>query len=177
MWVEIFQDNIERQQEFGINTQTFYLYPMNVVIRKAVKDDCAEMMGLIRELADYEKASEEVTVDFDHFVESGFGKDAVWWALVAEVDGKVEGMALYYIRYSTWKGQTLYLEDLVVNPVFRGKGIGAMMMDALISVAKERKCNRINWQVLDWNQPAIHFYEKYNVYKDEGWINFHLEIV
>ena len=88
---------------------------MDIIIRAAKKEDCKRMMELIHELAVYEKAPEQVVVPFEHFVESGFGKNPVWWALVAEVNGVVAGMALYYVRYSTWKGQRMYLEDLIVS--------------------------------------------------------------
>ena len=97
---------------------------MEIKIRRAVKEDCARLLELIQELADYEKASQEVTVTMEHFVESGFGAQPVWWAFVAEADGQVEGFAMYYIRYSTWKGQRMYLEDLIVTEKMRGKGLG-----------------------------------------------------
>ena len=130
------------------------------------------MMELIRELALYEKAPEEVTVAFDHFVESGFGNNPAWWAFVADIDGKVEGFALYYIRYSTWKGQRLYLEDILVTEKWRGKGIGKLLFDTLLEVCKEKKYSGMVWQVLDWNEPAIHFYKKYEgVQFDAAWIN------
>lgn len=144
---------------------------MHTIIRKAVKEDCAAMMDLIHELALYEKAPEQVTVAFDHFVESGFGDNPVWWAFVAETDGLVVGFALYYIRYSTWKGQRLYLEDLLVTDRLRGKGIGAMLFDELIETCKEKKYTGMAWQVLDWNEPAINFYKKYDAAIDPGWLN------
>lgn len=134
------------------------------------------MMQLIRELAVYEKAADEVVVTLPQFIESGFGAHPVWKAWVAEINGEIQGMALYYLRYSTWKGKTMYLEDLVVNPQFRGKGIGTILMEALIKDAKEQGLVRINWQVLDWNDPAIHFYEKFKAYQDNQWINFHLNV-
>ena len=145
---------------------------MKINIRKAVKDDCQSMMQLIKELAVYEKAPEEVTVSFDHFVESGFGERPVWWAFVAEVDEKVVGFALYYIRYSTWKGQRLYLEDILVNEPFRGKGIGKLLFDRLLKEVEEKKFSGMVWQVLDWNEPAINFYKKYaGVSFDNEWVN------
>ena len=148
---------------------------MNISIRKAVKEDCKRMMELIQELAIYEKAPDEVTVSFDHFVESGFGKDPVWWAYVADVDGNVEGFALCYIRYSTWKGQRLYLEDLLVTEKLRGKGVGKLLFDKLIETCKEKKYSGMAWQVLDWNEPAINFYKKYEgVNIDSGWLNCNL---
>ena len=144
---------------------------MEIKIRKAVREDCARMMELIQELATYEKAPDEVTVSLSHFEESGFGQNPVWWAFVAEVSGVVVGMALYYVRYSTWKGQRMYLEDILVTEEMRGKKIGGMLFDALIQEAKEKKFMGMNWQVLDWNEPAINFYKKYNASFDPEWLN------
>ncbi len=148
---------------------------MNIAIRKAVKEDCAVMMQLINELALYEKAPEEVTVKFEHFVESGFGDNPVWWAFVAEVDKVVVGFALYYIRYSTWKGQRMYLEDLITTESMRGKGIGSLLLDKLIEEARAKKFTGMMWQVLEWNEPAINFYKKYNAKMDGEWINCGLD--
>ena len=144
---------------------------MEIKIRKAVREDCARMMELIQELATYEKAPDEVTVSLSHFEESGFGPNPVWWAFVAEVNGVVVGMALYYVRYSTWKGQRMYLEDLLVTEEMRGKKIGSLLFDALIQEAKDKKFIGMNWQVLDWNEPAINFYKKYNASFDPEWLN------
>jgi L-amino acid N-acyltransferase YncA len=146
---------------------------MNITIRPAKKEDCSSMMELIRELALYEKAPQEVTVSFDHFVESGFGSNPVWWAYVAEQeDGTIVGFSLYYIRYSTWKGQRMYLEDIIVTQSMRGKGIGKQLFDTLLDVCKEKQFKGMVWQVLDWNEPAINFYKKYpNVQFDQEWIN------
>jgi GNAT superfamily N-acetyltransferase len=144
---------------------------MKITIRRAVKDDCPRLLELIKELATYERAPHEVTVTLDHFIESGFGKARVWWAFVAEVDERIVGFALYYIRYSTWKGQAMYLEDILITNEMRGKGIGKLLFDRLIEEARERKFNRIIWQVLDWNEPAINFYKKYNADFDPSWVN------
>jgi GNAT superfamily N-acetyltransferase len=144
---------------------------MDMIIRKAVRKDCARMMDLIQELATYEKAPDEVTVSLSHFEESGFGANPVWWAFVAEANGVVIGMALYYIRYSTWKGQRMYLEDILVTEDMRGQKIGSQLMDALIVEAKEKGFQGLNWQVLDWNEPAINFYKKYNANFDPEWVN------
>jgi GNAT superfamily N-acetyltransferase len=142
-----------------------------IVVRRAVKEDCKRLMELIHQLAVYEKAPEEMTVTEEHFEESGFGERPVWWAFVAEVDGRVEGFALYYIRYSTWKGQRMYLEDFLVNEEKRGRGLGKLLFDRLIEEAKEKKFNGIVWQVLDWNEPAINFYKKYDGVKlDKEWL-------
>lgn len=153
---------------------------MNITIRKATEEDCPRLLELITELAIYEKAPNDVTVTMDHFVESGFGKNPVWWAFVAtssphpfspEGEGEIVGFALYYIRYSTWKGQAMYLEDIIVTESMRGEKIGKLLFDRLIEEAKEKKLPRIVWQVLDWNEPAINFYKKYNAAFDGGWLN------
>ena len=150
---------------------------MPVIIRKAVKEDCRRMMELVQELAIYEKEPNAITVSFDHFVESGFGEHPVWWAYVAEIDGNVEGFALYYVRYSTWKGQRMYLEDLLVTDRLRGRGIGKLLFEQLIKTAKEKNYSGIAWQVLDWNEPAINFYKKLNDVKfDKEWVNCSMEV-
>ncbi len=149
-----------------------------ISIRKAVATDCPRLLELVKELALYEKAPEQVTVTLGHFVESGFGKNPVWWAFVAvdETQNVIVGFALYYIRYSTWKGQRMYLEDILVTQQSRGKGIGALLMDALIKEAKAKNFEGITWQVLEWNEPAINFYKKYNASFDEEWVNCSLSL-
>ncbi len=143
---------------------------MNIQIRKAEKKDCARLLELIMELAVYEKAPREVTVTLAHFEESGFGPNPVWWAFVAEFDGRVEGFALCYIRYSTWKGQCVYLEDFLVTEQLRGMGAGKLLFDKLIENAKEKGLSRMVWQVLDWNEPAINFYKKYATRFEKEWL-------
>lgn len=144
---------------------------MNINIRMAVADDCQRLLELINELAVYEKAPEEVTVSLAHFVDAGFGKNPVWKAFVAEVDDKVVGFALYYTRYSTWKGCRLYLEDFIVTEDFRGKGIGKILFETVINEAKNGNYSGMVWQVLDWNEPAINFYNKYAANFEAGWLN------
>jgi len=147
---------------------------MSILIRKGVKEDCSRLLELIQELAVYEKAPHEVTVSLKEFQEAGFGNNPVWKAFVAEENGIIQGFGLYYIRYSTWKGCRMYLEDLLVTEKMRGKGLGKMIFDQLIEEAKEKGFKGITWQVLDWNNPAINFYEKYNSNFDSGWINVSL---
>ncbi len=149
---------------------------MTIHIRKAIKEDCGRLMELVNELALYEKAPQEVTVTPEHFIESGFGEKPVWWAFVAESGGIIAGFALYYIRYSTWKGQAMYLEDILVTKAMRGKGIGGLLFEQLLEEARERGFRRICWQVLDWNEPAISFYKKYNAAFDGEWINCAIDV-
>jgi GNAT superfamily N-acetyltransferase len=149
---------------------------MEYTIRKAAATDCARLMELIRELAHYEKAPQEVTVTLEHFTESGFGAHPVWWAFVVESDGIIHGFALYYIRYSTWKGKAMYLEDILVTEAMRGKGLGKLLFDRLIVEAQEKKLPRIVWQVLEWNEPAINFYKKYHAHFDPEWVNCSIHI-
>ena len=149
---------------------------MSMNIRRAVKEDCPRLLELIQELAVYEKAPDEVSVTLEHFEASGFGENPVWWAFVAEENGIVNGFALYYIRYSTWKGQRMYLEDILVTENSRGKGLGKLLMDRLIEEAKEKRFNAIVWQVLEWNEPAINFYKKYKADFDPEWINCSIDL-
>lgn len=148
----------------------------NIQIRRAEAADCPRILELVQELADYEKASAEVTVSPNHFSESGFGANPVWWGFVAECQGKIVAFALYYIRFSTWKGQAMYLEDILVTEEMRGRGIGKLLFEALIAEAREKGLSRMCWQVLDWNEPAINFYKKYNASFDGEWVNCAINI-
>lgn len=144
---------------------------MNVVIRKAAAADCPQMLELVRELALYEKAPDEVTVSLAEFIDAGFGNTPVWEAFVAEMGRDIVGISLFYIRYSTWKGRRLYLEDIVVTESMRGKGIGKLLFDETWKLCRERKYSGMVWQVLEWNEPAINFYKKYGATFDGEWVN------
>jgi len=140
-------------------------------IRIAEKEDCPRLLELVNELALFERAPQEVTVTLQEFEDAGFGENHVWKAFVAEENGIIVGFALYYIRYSTWKGLRMYLEDLIVTEAARGKGIGKLLFDQLIVEARELGFSGMVWQVLDWNEPAINFYKKYEAVVEAGWLN------
>ncbi len=142
-----------------------------VTLRAAQKKDCPQLLELVHELAVFEKAPDEVTVTLSEMEEAGFGRNPIWKAFVIEVDDKIVGMSLFYVRYSTWKGRRLYLEDLIITQKFRGHGFGKMLLDKTIEYAKENKYFGIVWQVLDWNTPAVDFYKKYNAHFDTDWWN------
>lgn len=144
---------------------------MELTIRFAVQEDCERLLELIHELALYEKAPQEVTVKLEEFVEAGFGNNPVWKAFVAEREGQILGFALYYVRYSTWKGCRLYLEDFIITAEERGKGIGKILFERVMQEAREKGFNGMSWQVLDWNAPAINFYNKYQASLEAGWLN------
>jgi GNAT superfamily N-acetyltransferase len=132
-------------------------------------------MELVRELAEFERAPHEVSVSQKHFAESGFGDNPVWWAHVAECDGIICGFALYYIRFSTWKGQRMYLEDLYITKEMRGKGVGTLLLECLIDEARHKGFTGIGWQALEWNTPALAFYEKHGAKFDAEWVNCSVE--
>ncbi len=132
----------------------------NVVIRTAQKKDMEQVLQLIKELAAFEKEPHEVEVSVEELQQDGFGSQPAFHCFVAEVEGKIEGMALVYPRYSTWKGRTVHLEDLIVSENMRGTGIGSALFTAVIQYGYEKGVKRIEWNVLDWNDPAIVFYEK-----------------
>ena len=145
--------------------------PNEVNIREAVKNDMSKVLELIRELAIYEHAEQEVSNTVDQLIIDGFGEKKVFDCIVAEENNVVVGFALFYTSYSTWKGACLYLEDFLVTQTKRGQGIGKMLFTAVYDIAKERNVQRFEWQVLDWNEPAINFYKKFKTEFDGEWIN------
>jgi GNAT superfamily N-acetyltransferase len=165
---------------YTIHHTPYTILFMEIKIRKAIASDCENMMVLIRELAAFERAPDEVTVKLEHFIETGFGKNPVWHAFVAsdaeDDDEQIIGISLYYMRYSTWKGLKLYLEDLIVTEKFRGKGIGKKLFDCTVEEARKMKVNGMMWQVLDWNKPAIDFYNKYGADISSEWLNCSLKL-
>lgn len=140
-----------------------------ITIRKAQKRDIPAIHELVRELAIYEKAEEEFTATLEEY-ERDFD-DGIFQVIVAESQGRVVGMTLYYMTYSTWKGRMLYLEDFVVRSTHRRQGIGELLFDAFLGEARQRGCKLAKWQVLDWNQPALNFYQKYNAVIEKEWWN------
>lgn len=139
------------------------------LIRKGVREDCPQILELIKELARYEKASHEVTNTQEQLEKDGFEGTPLFECLVAEVNGVVVGLSLWYYRYSTWKGKRLYLEDIIVTKSHRSKGIGKSLFDKTVAFAKEKSCTGMTWLVLDWNSPAIKFYDKYGTFFDDEW--------
>lgn len=139
-------------------------------IRSAKIGDENAIMGLIYELALYEKAPEEVVNTAEDLAKHLF-EENICSAIVAEKEGDIIGFALFYTNYSTWKGKCLYLEDFYVLPEFRGTGIGSKLFDEVVQIAKQRGVKRMDWQVLDWNEPAINFYKKKEAVLDPEWIN------
>jgi GNAT superfamily N-acetyltransferase len=141
-----------------------------MIIREASRGDVNAIFGLIRELAEYERAPEQVTNTAMQLEIDLFDKK-ICDAIVAELDSVVVGFALYFTNYSTWKGACLYLEDFYVKAEFRRQGIGEKLFEAVVEIAKQRGVKRMDWQVLEWNDPALSFYRKHNAVLDSEWIN------
>ncbi len=147
---------------------------MNIKIRNAKIEDMKRVHELIMELALYEKLPKEVDLTTDDLIKDGFGEKKLFNCFVAEINSNVEGMAIVYNRYSTWKGKTIHLEDLIVTKKMRNNGIGALLLDKVILFGKEMGVKRISWEVIDWNIKAIKFYERKGAKLLPDWNIIHL---
>ncbi len=144
---------------------------MDFTIRKGIKSDLPQVLNLIKELAIYEKAPNEVTVSIADMEQDGFGNNPIFNFFVAEQNNIIVGISLYYIKYSTWKGKCVFLEDIIVTEKYRKFGIGKKLFDEVAKIAKDMNVKRLEWQVLEWNEPAIKFYKKLNSHFDNEWVN------
>ncbi len=142
---------------------------MNLKIRKGTESDLPSLLRLVNELATFEKAPDAVTTTLEEIKRDGFGDRPVFGFHVAELDGTIAGMALYFVKYSTWKGKGLYLDDLIVTEKHRSKGIGKKLFDAFMMEAKAIGAKQVHWQVLDWNTPAVDFYKKLGASIEAEW--------
>lgn len=145
-------------------------------IRKGTPEDINALHALICELAEFERALPEVTNTPEQLLKDGFGENPLYGFYVAELEARVVGIALYYYRYSTWKGKVLYLEDIYIQPAYRGQGIGEAFIKVLETHAQTEQCARLQLQVLDWNEPAVRFYEKMGMSIDKEWWNVYKTI-
>ncbi len=143
--------------------------PMQIHIRPAVEADMTAVHALVQELAFYEKAPQEVVTTPQQYVQDF--RDKCFDCLVADMGGQIVGLAFYFMAYSTWKGKMLYLEDLVVQEAYRGKGIGRRLFEAVLEEGRRRRCRLVKWQVLDWNEPAIAFYRTFGAVLETEWWN------
>ena len=139
-------------------------------IRKGRIEDMPRVLELIQELATFEKQPHAVQVTVSDLERDGFGPNRLFQILVAELDGEIPGIALFYNRFSTWKGKTIHLEDLIVSEQYRGSGIGMKLYQAVMAEAKKQNVRRVEWNVLDWNTPAISFYEKTGAVVFKDWL-------
>lgn len=148
----------------------------SITIRTGIKADLPRVLELIQELAEYEKAADQVINTVAMLEKDGFGPQPIYGFFVAESNGKIVGLSLYYWRYSTWKGKRLWLEDIIVTQSERGRGIGKLLFDRTMQHTIDEQCSGMMWQVLDWNEPAINFYKKYGAKISGEWYNCVLEV-
>ena len=144
---------------------------MEITIRKGEKADLPTVLELIKELADYENALNQVSITLEELENDGFGERPWYWFIVAEKDNDIIGLSFYWIRYSTWKGKFLFLEDFVIKKEYRNQGVGSKLFEETIKVCQKLNLNGMIWQVLEWNTPAINFYKKYNADISKNWLN------
>lgn len=150
-------------------------YSQQCIVRPATAEDMSAVFALVQELAEFERAPEQVITSPEIFKTDGFGQNPAFIAWVVELDSEIIAMALCYTRYSTWKGKVLYLEDFYVKERFRQFGIGNKLFDKVLEYAKDNGFQRLSWQVLEWNEPAIQFYKKIGASLDPEWINGFIE--
>ncbi|MDO7173477.1 GNAT family N-acetyltransferase [Mariniflexile sp. AS56] len=148
---------------------------MSFTIRKAKKEDMPKVLSLINQLAHFENEPDAVEVTLQDLENDGFSESPAFFCFVAEINSKIEGIALGYFRYSTWKGKTVHLEDLMVNEAARGTGLGSALLDEIVKFGHELGVKRINWEVLDWNEPAIKFYKQKGATIKEEWRVVHMD--
>ena len=144
---------------------------MEMTIREGLKEDLPATLELIKELANFENSIDQVTITLKDLEKDGFKGNPSYWFLVAEKDNEIVGLSFYWIRYSTWKGKLLFLEDFVIKEQYKRQGIGSRLFEETINICKKKKLNGMTWQVLDWNIPAIKFYKKYNSDISKDWLN------
>lgn len=149
---------------------------MDFIIRKGEEKDLPQVLELIKELAEYEKMPEKVENTVELMKEEGFGSNPVFGFEVAEKEGVIVGSAIYYTKYSTWKGKKFYLEDLIVTESERGKKVGKALFEKCLELTKEGGFHSMLWQVIDWNEPAINFYKKYNTEFSTEWVDCSLDV-
>ena len=148
---------------------------MIFTIRKAKKEDMPQVLALINQLAHFENEPDAVIITVNDLEKDGFGENPAFFCFVAEIDSKIEGIALGYQRYSTWKGKAIHLEDLIVNETARGTGIGSALLDEIVKYGHNLGVKRINWEVLDWNEPAIKFYKQKGAAIKDEWRVVHMD--
>lgn len=149
---------------------------MTTIIRSAGREDAPVIYEMIMALAVYEKAEEEVVTTPQEIEETLFGAGSKTEALICEIDGRVAGYAVFFTSYSTWVGRSgLYIEDLYISPDFRGRGAGKALIQSIAKMAVERRCARLEWSVLDWNQPAIDFYLSTGALPQSEWVRYRLD--
>ena len=149
---------------------------MSITIRQARPEDAATIYAMIYELAVYEKAPEEVVTTPDEIRETLFGAGSNTEALIGEIAGNIVGYAVFFTSYSTWLGRNgIYMEDLYVSPAYRGRGAGRALLKHIAQCAVQRRCGRLEWSVLDWNQPAIDFYQSIGALPQSEWVRYRLD--
>ena len=148
---------------------------MKIIIKEAEKEDMKDVIALIKELAKFEKEPKEVDIDSTILINDGFIENSYFKCFVAKNENKTIGAAVIYNRYSTWKGRTIHLEDLIVTEKMRGNGVGSLLLDSVVNYAKKLNVKRVSWEVINWNEKAIKFYKKKGAIIKKDWSIFHLD--